>query len=47
MNDLTRLELDEVLMIHREICQGYPRQGNGEDMYVVLDKVGTPSPAGV
>ncbi len=47
MNDLTRLELDEVLTIHREICQGYPRQGNGEDMYVVLDKVGTPSPAGV
>jgi demethyl-4-deoxygadusol synthase len=47
MNDLTRLELDEVLTIHRDICQGYPRQGNGEDMYVVLDKVGIPSPAGV
>ncbi len=47
MNDLTRLELDEVLTIHRDICQGYPRQGDGEDMYVVLDKVGTPAPAGV
>ena len=46
MNDLTRLELDEVLTIHRDICQGYPRQGNGENMYVVLDKM-TPSPAGV
>jgi demethyl-4-deoxygadusol synthase len=47
MNDLTRIELDEVLMVHRAICQGYPRQGNGEDMYVVLEQVGTPSPAGV
>jgi demethyl-4-deoxygadusol synthase len=47
MNDLTRTELDEVLMVHRTICQGYPRQGNGEDMYVVLDRVGTPAPAGV
>jgi demethyl-4-deoxygadusol synthase len=47
MNDLTRLELDEVLTVHRDICQSYPRQGNGEDMYVVLDKVVTPSPAGV
>ena len=47
MNDLTRSELDKALLVHREICQGYPRHGDGEDMYVVLQKVGTPSTAGV
>ena len=38
MNDLTRAELDKALMVHREICQTYPRQGDGEDMYVQLDR---------
>jgi demethyl-4-deoxygadusol synthase len=38
MNDLTRAELDTVLEVHHQVCQGYPRQGNGVDMYVVLDK---------
>jgi demethyl-4-deoxygadusol synthase len=47
MNDLTRAELDEALAVHRAICEGYPRRGDGEDMYVVLDKVATPSAAGV
>lgn len=37
MNDLTRSELDEALAVHRAIAQNYPRQGNGEDMYVRLD----------
>ncbi len=45
MNDLTRAELDAVLEVHHAVCQGYPRQGDGIDMYVVLDK--TPSAAGV
>jgi demethyl-4-deoxygadusol synthase len=38
MNDLTRTELDRSLTIHREICQAYPRQGDGQDMYLQLEK---------
>jgi demethyl-4-deoxygadusol synthase len=38
MNDLTRAELDRALTIHREICQAYPRQGDGQDMYLQLEK---------
>ncbi len=38
MNDLTRAELDQVLAIHREICQKFLRQGDGQDMYLVLEK---------
>jgi demethyl-4-deoxygadusol synthase len=41
MNDLTRTELDAALAVHHAICQGYPRQGDGEDMYVVLDQAET------
>ena len=47
MNDLTRTELDAALAVHREVCQAYPRNGDGVDMYVVLDKVATASAAGV
>ncbi len=47
MNDLTRNELDAALAVHREVCQAYPRNGDGVDMYVVLDKVATASAAGV
>ena len=47
MNDLTRNELDAALAVHREVCQAYPRKGDGVDMYVVLDKVATASAAGV
>ncbi len=47
MNDLTRTELDEALAIHRQLCQGYPRQGDGEDMYVSLAEIATPATAGV
>jgi demethyl-4-deoxygadusol synthase len=47
MNDLTRTELDKVLTVHREICQGYPRNGDGQDMYTLLEKAHTPSTAGV
>lgn len=39
MNDLTRSELDAALIVHHELCQLYPRNGNGEDMYVSLDRV--------
>jgi len=47
MNDLTRTELDAALAVHREVCQAYPRNGDGVDMYVVLDKVATATAAGV
>jgi demethyl-4-deoxygadusol synthase len=40
MNDLTRTELDQALKVHREICQAYPRQGDGQDMYLQLQKTG-------
>jgi 3-dehydroquinate synthase len=36
MNDLTRTELTDALAIHRAICQDYPRQGEGEEMYVQI-----------
>jgi demethyl-4-deoxygadusol synthase len=47
MNDLTKTELDAALMVHRRICQGYPRQGAGQDMYTTLEKAGATSVAGV
>jgi len=37
INDLTRNELDETLAIHKEISRGYPRGGDGEDMYISLE----------
>jgi demethyl-4-deoxygadusol synthase len=33
MNDLTRTELEQALAVHHDICQTYPRQGDGQDMY--------------
>ncbi|MBC7375011.1 MAG: 3-dehydroquinate synthase, partial [Frankiales bacterium] len=33
LNDLTVPELDKVLGVHRELCQGYPRAGLGEGMW--------------
>jgi 3-dehydroquinate synthetase len=33
VNDLTAGELDEILAVHREVCAGYPRNGDGEDMW--------------
>ena len=47
MNDLTRGELDKALLVHREICQGYPRRGDGEDMYLWSEKAGNLSTSGV
>ena len=34
INDLTRTDLEQALEIHREICRGYPRGGDGQDMYI-------------
>lgn len=47
MNDLTRTELDAALAVHRNLCEDYPRRGDGEDMYVVMEQIATPSTAGV
>ncbi len=46
MNDLTRTELDQALIVHRDICQTYPRQGDGQDMYTA-GKDGSPVAVGV
>ena len=34
VNDLTREELEATLEAHKELCQGYPRGGDGVDMYL-------------
>lgn len=34
INDLTREELDAALESHRQICQAYPRSGDGVEMYI-------------
>jgi 3-dehydroquinate synthetase len=47
MNDLTRGELDKALLVHREICQDYPRRGDGEDMYLWADRAENLSTSGV
>ncbi len=41
VNDLTAGELEQTLAAHRELCLGYPRAGDGEDVFI------TPAPAGV
>jgi demethyl-4-deoxygadusol synthase len=48
MNDLTRSDLEQYLITHREICCHYPRGGEGEDMYLA-DSASTdaPIPSGV
>lgn len=47
INDLTRAELDQILVIHKEICRGYPRGGDGEDMFTSLESVSAPMAVGV
>ncbi|MFA9202208.1 MAG: 3-dehydroquinate synthase, partial [Candidatus Nanopelagicaceae bacterium] len=37
INDLTKVELDRVLATHKNICRDYPRNGEGEDMFMSLD----------
>ncbi len=38
VNDLTRVELDRMLTIHREISQSYPRAGAGEGMFIATQE---------
>jgi 3-dehydroquinate synthase len=33
INDLTTVELDRMLTIHRDVCSDYPRNGDGVDMF--------------
>ncbi|WP_293260835.1 MULTISPECIES: sedoheptulose 7-phosphate cyclase [unclassified Microcoleus] len=47
INDLTKDELDRMLAIHKEICRGYPRGGDGEDMYISLETASAAIAAGV
>ncbi len=47
INDLTRAELDQILLNHKEICRSYPRGGDGEDMFMSLDSVSAPVAVGV
>jgi demethyl-4-deoxygadusol synthase len=47
INDLTRAELDRILVIHKEICRDYPRNGDGEDMFMSLEAVSAPVSVGV
>lgn len=47
INDLTKVELDQILAIHKEICRGYPRNGDGEDMFMSLESVSDPVSMGV
>jgi demethyl-4-deoxygadusol synthase len=46
INDLTRAKLDQILVIHKEICRGYARNGDGEDMFMSLESVSTPVSVG-
>jgi demethyl-4-deoxygadusol synthase len=34
INDLSREELDQILVIHKEICRDYPRNGDGVNMFM-------------
>ena len=40
INDLTASELAATVDVHNEVVQGYPRAGQGEDMYVVPEASG-------
>ena len=39
LNDVAAPELDKILGVHKELCRGYPRGGDGEDMFTAPDPV--------
>jgi 3-dehydroquinate synthetase len=45
LNDLTRDELEQTLVAHKEICRAYPRGGDGVDMFMTLEHAVEPVPA--
>jgi demethyl-4-deoxygadusol synthase len=40
LNDVTTEELAEALVLHRKLCMGYPRGGDGVDMFTSTTAVG-------
>jgi demethyl-4-deoxygadusol synthase len=45
INELLPAELDDLLSIHKTLCAGYPRDGDGQDMFTAAEAPGT-TPAG-
>jgi 3-dehydroquinate synthetase len=45
LNDLTRDELEQTLVVHKEICRSYPRGGDGVDMFMTPEHAVEPVPA--
>jgi 3-dehydroquinate synthetase len=45
LNDLTRDELEQTLVAHKEICRSYPRGGDGVDMFMTPEHAVEPVPA--
>jgi hypothetical protein len=37
VNDMTATELAQILDVHRDVCQRYPREGDGEDMFTSFE----------
>ena len=42
VNDLPADELDEILALHKELARGYPRDGDGEDVFVSHEPAAEP-----
>jgi demethyl-4-deoxygadusol synthase len=43
INELPAAEIDEILAIHKVICASYPREGDGEDMFLGTEAAGKPA----
>ena len=43
INAIPGAELDRVLAVHKQACAGYPREGDGEDMFVSPEAVAQPA----
>jgi demethyl-4-deoxygadusol synthase len=46
INDLTKAELEQILAAHKQICRSYPRDGEGEDMFISSASVSNPVSTG-
>jgi 3-dehydroquinate synthase len=47
LNDLTEADLSRDLAIHKELCAGYPRGGDGVDMYISARSAKLSMPVGM
>ena len=43
INEIGAAELDRVLAVHKQVCAGHPREGDGEDMFVSSEAIGQPA----